>query len=60
MATDYRERRERADVVEEMALALYDHFNPASAETIRVGKSVCLQMAERALRFFETRNKTTL
>jgi hypothetical protein len=41
---------EARNAIEDMALALYDHFNPCSVVEIKVGKHVCLQMAEAAFR----------
>jgi hypothetical protein len=38
------------DVIEEMALALYDHFNPRPAVEIKVGKDACIRMAEVAFK----------
>jgi hypothetical protein len=37
-------------VIDEMALVLFDHFNPHYLKKVNVGKSVCLKMAETALK----------
>ena len=45
------------DLIEEWALALYDHFNPEPEREIKVPKSVCIRMAEVALRHFKRSQK---